>query len=173
MCEKAADCQDNARCWLNEKKLQDTGEIENLCHCDLGFLTVINGTPDDIYPKTGTCVDLRTNGCKYPNACLEDENKWGVCPYCRAYKDHDDHGGQLSTGNYVGGSGTTRFDGMEFTGGSSTNCFPAAERSSTAFWYCWNVLGEGYTDLDNYKIFWLEDPTCHYNAYIYTPLACA
>ena len=117
MCNKPEDCQDNARCWLNEVKKaatgikltdvmsstykysgeqykmysgnqdfsivqssliclfvlplypshtlktfsqiavndvypnNDLGEEEYICHCDLGYFAVKNGTANDIYPK--------------------------------------------------------------------------------------------------------------------------
>jgi len=108
-------------------------------------------------------------------ACLEDINGWGVCPYCRAYKHHDDHGGTLSLGNYVSGSGDVQTDDpMIFEDGSAENC-GGKQRSSIAFWYCWydsSTRQATIVALDFVEILWYEDVPCEYAAYVYTPLAC-
>jgi len=60
---------------------------------------------------------------------------------------------------------------MVFEGGSDENC-DGVERSSEAFWYCWYDARDDIVDLDKVETLWIEDPLCHYIAYIYTPLAC-
>jgi len=150
--------------------------VKSDCVCKVGYSNITGcstcSASDAVFPKTGTCIDFSTstlNACDYPNLCIEDSDQWGICPYCRAYKHEDSQGGQLSTGTYVKGTS----DPMEFTGGSAKNCDGTA-RTSEAFWYCYydafpdaGVVKVTYLDL-----FWLEDPRCHYIAYIYTPLAC-
>jgi len=60
---------------------------------------------------------------------------------------------------------------MIFEGGSDANC--NVERDSEAYWYCWYDAYDDIVSLDHVYTLWLEDPLCHYIAYIYTPLACA
>jgi len=134
-------------------------------------------TSNDIYPKTGTCLDLSSSSvdaCAYPSLCKEDSDNWGHCPYCKTYKTDTNSGhGKLSLGNYVSGSGTADpWDPMIYTGGSATNC--ATGRSSEAVWYCWydafpTSATVAITSLD---FQWLESAACEYTVYIYTPLAC-
>jgi len=156
-----------------------TTDIITICHCYVGF-ALDNSTGNFTFPHTGVCVDLRDQSICDPSleahnaphgACYEDDDEWGVCPYCHAYKHHEDHGGILSLGEYVSGEGTYDDDPMVFEGGSSTNC--ATERSSIAFWYCWyNAYPNIIVDLHHVELFWGEDPLCSYQVYIYTPLAC-
>jgi len=176
MCFSADDCQDNSLCYLDEAYLVNTGIQRTICQCNLGYWPVIGVDPtNDVYPKTGTCVNQRTDGCLLPDTCMEDTNHWGVCPYCRAFKHTDDFGGELSLGTYVSGEGTFDSDPMVFSGGDSINCGNGAQRSSVAYWYCW-YLGEGkgteIVPLNSFDIFWQEEDICSYSVYIYTPLAC-
>jgi hypothetical protein len=166
------DCQENAGCFADEEATIDpsTDEILTLCHCFLGFV-LDNSTAD--FPKTGTCINLRTAECDKSSEvnCYEDEDFWGVCPYCRAFKHHEDHGGELDLGSYVEGEGVFDSDPMVFEGGSDANC-NGVQRTSEAYWYCWYYAFDDIVSLDHVYTLWLEDPLCHYLAYIYTPLAC-
>jgi len=129
--------------------------------------------------QTGDCINLRTAECDLTEAveekegwCYENDELWGICPYCRAYKHHTDHGGELSLGLYVSGEGVFDTDPMKFEGGSDTNC-GGVERTADAYWYCWyDANPTDIVPLDHVYTLWLEDPLCHYVAYIYTPLAC-
>jgi len=141
-----------------------------ICHCFIGFV-LDNSTAE--YPKTGTCINLRTATCDSSSEinCFEDTDLWGVCPYCRAFKHHEDHGGELNLGEYVSGEGDfINGDPMVFEGGDDANC--NVDRTSEAYWYCWYDARDDIVHLDYYELLWLEDPLCHYIAYIYTPLAC-
>ena len=42
-----------------------------------------NGTAS--FPKTGFCEDLRTRECTRTDSdfCYENDELWGICPYCR------------------------------------------------------------------------------------------
>jgi len=146
--------------------------IHTICHCFLGFV-VDNSTA--VFPQTGTCINLRTAECDDSSEvnCYEDEDLWGVCPYCRAFKHHVDHGGELDLGHYVSGEGDfLQGDPMIFEGGDDTNC-NGVQRDSEAYWYCWyDAYPDDIVHLDHIYTLWLEDPLCHYIAYIYTPLAC-
>merc|ERR1712013_447553 len=122
-CASDDDCQDNAGCFADEVNIDPLDPvIHTICHCFLGFV-VDNSTAD--FPKTGTCNNLRTAECDDSSEvnCYEDEDLWGVCPYCRAFKHHVDHGGELDLGHYVGGEGGfLEGDPMIFEGGDDTNC---------------------------------------------------
>jgi len=119
-------------------------------------------------------VDLtQEDACQFPDYCITTSDNWGICPFCRAFKYHDDHGGELSLGNYVSGTGKESSDMMIFSGGDSVNCGNGADRSSEAVWYCYF---DGYSapapNNTVIEMIWVEDPLCHYTAYLYTPLAC-
>jgi len=169
-CADNSECQENAGCFADETTFLATGELTTLCHCYLGYV-LDNSTAD--FPKTGTCNNLRTGQCDLTSEvnCYEDADLWGICPYCRAFKHHVDHGGELDLGTYVSGEGDIdTFDPMVFEGGSDTNC--NVDRTSEGFWYCWYDARDNVVDLDYVELFWLENPLCHYIVYIYTPLAC-
>jgi len=134
------------------------------------------------FPKTGTCIDAKTVDCtgvenekKY---CYIDALDWGFCPFCRTFKDHDDHGGHIPTGTYVSGTGyhdknnPANSDPQMFEGGSSVNC--RVERTAEVYYYCWYDKSPGtIVSLDYWETFWDESAElCHYIAYVYTPLAC-
>jgi len=126
------------------------------------------------FPKSGTCINLRTHPCDDNSEvnCFENDDLWGVCPYCRAFKHHEDHGGELSLGKYAGGEGDfLNDDPMRYTGGSDENC-DGVERTSDVYWYCWYDVNDDIVSLDHIYTLWIEDPLCHYLAYVYTPLAC-
>jgi len=142
-CQTSDDCQDNSGCFADELSIITTGEFSTLCHCNLGYV-LDNSTA--MFPMTGDCIDYHQLKCASTLAesnaagseqfCFEDDNEWGVCPYCRAFKHHEDHGGILELGYYVSGDGDFNTgDPMVFTGGSSTNCINP--RSSEGYWYCW------------------------------------
>jgi len=145
--------------------------------CKIGYALTPGAAADRIPPKTGVCVELTSaNGCDFPEACMTNAEDYTICPYCKTYKDHT-LWGVLSMGEYVKGSGTaTPDDPMIFENGDSDNCGNGEDRSSKGYWYCWydrfpsppNQL----VPLDSYFVYWLENPLCHYKAYIYTPLAC-
>jgi len=136
-------------------------------------------TSNDVYPKTGTCVDLSSGAtdssgaCKYPSTCHTDSDNWGICPYCKTYKTEDSHG-LLSLGTYVSGSGSvSSSDPMIYTNGDDSNCNGIA-RSSKAYWYCWYSAFPTSADVLVTKLdmLWYESGACEYMGYIYTPLAC-
>ena len=81
MCEKDDDCQENARCFVDELNSEYDGMLLTVCHCFLEFY--LDKSTVDL-PKTGTCVDLRTESCDNTSKehCIEDE-EGGFCPYCR------------------------------------------------------------------------------------------
>jgi len=116
----------------------------------------------------------KEDGCKYPDMCITTADGWGICPYCRAFKFHEDHGGELSLGNYVSGTGSSISDPQVFLLGDSVNCGNGNQRSSEAVWYCYyDAFGTDEIKALNYlEMFWLEAPLCHYTAYLYTPMAC-
>jgi len=176
MCQDDAECQDNALCFLDEVHLVATGETKNDCVCKLGYHPELGrNAEDDVYPKTGYCVDLtQEDACKYPDMCIETADNWGICPYCRAFKYHDEHGGYISLGNYVSGSGSSMDDKQTFANGDSVNCGNGADRSSEAVWYCYyTAFGDDpVVALNKLDMLWVEDPLCHYTAYLYTPMAC-
>lgn len=157
-----------------------TGEFTTLCHCNLGYV-LDNETTTPMFPMTGDCIDYHQLKCASNLAeskadqaerfCFEDDNEWGICPYCRAFKHHEDHGGILELGYYVSGEGNFETgEPMVFTGGSSTNCINP--RSSEGYWYCWYDAYSEIVSLDYIELVWTEVPLCHYTVYIYTPLAC-
>jgi len=175
MCELDTDCQENAYCFLDEVHLENTGEQKTDCICRIGMYPELGRVPaDDVYPKTGYCIDATIEGaCKFPELCITDDYGWGICPYCRAFKYHSDHGGELSLGKYVSGHGS--FDDPQvYSEGDSVNCGNSAKRSSEAVWYCyyWAFGDDEIVPLNYLEMFWIEDPLCHYTAYLYTPMAC-
>ena len=81
MCQTDDDCQENARCFADELNSEYDGMLLTVCHCFLEFY--LDKSTVDL-PKTGTCVDLRTESCDTTSKehCIEDE-EGGFCPYCR------------------------------------------------------------------------------------------
>jgi len=172
-CESEADCQANAGCFADEiSGINEFGELNTICHCFLEY--VVDNTTAS-FPRTGECIHYRDVPCNVNTEinCFEDQEEWGICPYCRAFKHTDDFGGILELGNYVSGSGDfIAGDPMVFEGGDPVNCQGNVARSSVGYWYCWYDAFDDIVDLNHIELFWSEIPLCHYSVYIYTPLAC-
>lgn len=151
----------NSGCYLDEAGVVGPPDANNICNCYLPYY---------FDNSTGTCKNMKTAGCS-SGLCYKNDENWEYCPYCKADKYHDDHGGVLLLGYYDSGPGVWYTDEPQYyTGGTDTNCYK--ERSAKAYWYCWYDAYDDTVPLDHVEMLWTEEAQCEYIGYIYTPLAC-
>jgi len=170
-CTSDEDCQENAKCLGTEIKSATTAEGPKVCHCKFGYHAVLDVNPEnDIYPKTGTCVDYTKNGCQFPELCMVMFGKYTYCPFCEVFETTDD-GEQISFGtyNYIMGNS------MLFMNGDGDGC-GFFYRSTGVKVFCWFDAPESQepTSLDS---IYFADPRVRYNGclvdlYIYIPMYC-
>jgi len=164
-CTSDEDCQENAKCLGTEIKSVWTTEGPKVCHCKFGYHAVLGlDTENDIYPKTGTCVNLMENGCQYPELCKVD-GKYTYCPFCKVFETT---GKQQSFGTYE----STENNKMYFKNGDKDGCTDGSE--SVVYVYCW-FDGESTVEPTSLDSIYFGDPSssrCAVNLAIYIPMAC-
>jgi hypothetical protein len=75
------------------------------------------------------------------------EVQYFMTNFIKAFKHHEDHGGELNLGSYVSGEGDfINGDPMVFEGGDDANC--NVDRTSEAYWYCWYDARDDIVHLD-------------------------
>jgi len=168
-CTSDGDCQENAKCLGTEIKDVFTTEGPKVCQCRFGYHAVLGlDTENDIYPKTGTCVNLMENGCQYPELCKVD-GKYTYCPFCKVFETSDD-GEKISYGTYDSYSKWEYL--MRFKNGDKDGCSGGSETSVTV--ECWleKYPNGGQTSLDNIAFSTRENTGCKLYLNIYTPMHC-
>jgi len=170
-CTSDEDCQENAKC-LGTAKSPDTTEGPKVCHCTFGYHAVLGlDTENDIYPKTGTCVNLMENGCQYPELCKVD-GKYTYCPFCKVFETSDD-GEQIIHGTYD----EFYYDKdpygsiMIFKNGDKDGC--RGDSQSSVRIYCWFIAEtDEPTSLDSISFGTPQISGCLLYLYIHIPMHC-
>jgi len=170
-CTSDEDCQENAKCLGTEIKSATTAEGPKVCHCTFGYHAVLGlDTENDIYPKTGTCVNLMENGCQYPELCKVD-GKYTYCPFCKVFETSDD-GEQIIYGTYDSLSYYEEGSFMNFKNGDKDGCTDGSE--SVVYVYCWfdGEITVEPTSLDSISFGPTKRYPCNLYLYIHIPMHC-
>jgi len=170
-CTSDEDCQENAKCLGTEIKSATTAEGPKVCHCKFGYHAVLDVNPEnDIYPKTGTCVDYTKNGCQFPELCMVMFGKYTYCPFCEVFETTDD-GEQLSLGTYDSTDGKEMFFK---NGDNAKDC--TSDSKTTVYVYCWfTAESEEPTSLDSISFGrdpWVSSSGCFVDLYTFIPMYC-